>query len=114
MRRYESIDWSNREQVLEAVSKQGGTLAFASDTLTRDRVVALRAVQQDGYALQFAGDPELDNSEPDAAAAAADGSDLEGADDDAEGGRGNEYVEHSLSRPPAGWLGLVLSKHARC
>jgi len=47
---------ADREVVLEAVKSYGLALDYADDTLKADREVVLEAVKQDGYALDYADD----------------------------------------------------------
>eukprot|EP00971_Amphidinium_carterae_P080309 1589016-Amphidinium_carterae.1 len=47
--------------VLTAVQTCGSALEFAPEALRADREVALRAVQQDAYALQLAADEVLED-----------------------------------------------------
>ena len=50
------VDWSNKQEVLEQVKKQGFFLKNASDKLKDDYDVVLAAVKEDGKSLQFASD----------------------------------------------------------
>ena len=54
----DSIDWWNKEQVLEAVKNDGWALNFASPNLQADREVVMEAVKKRGNALEDAS-PEL-------------------------------------------------------
>jgi hypothetical protein len=49
-------DDKSREEMLEAVKKDGSALEYADDTLKADREVVLEAVRNDGGSLQFASD----------------------------------------------------------
>lgn len=49
-----NIDWSNKEDVLKAVSKTGSELQKASKKLKDDKDVVLAAVHNAGYALRYA------------------------------------------------------------
>lgn len=46
----------NREYVLDAVSKQGSLLDFASESLKDDKEIALAAIKNNPEALEFASD----------------------------------------------------------
>ena len=50
------MDWSNKQQVLEAVERSGWDLQFASDELRHDRDVILKAVENYSGALEFIAD----------------------------------------------------------
>ena len=57
-------DWSDKEQVLKAVTEKGLRLVKASDELQADREIVLAAVQQNGRAIRDASaelraDPEI-------------------------------------------------------
>ena len=47
---------ADRAFVLEAVRKNGGSLAYASDELKKDRAVVLEAVKQNGNAFRYASE----------------------------------------------------------
>ena len=49
-----TIDWSNKQQVLDAVTQDGDALAYASNALKADREVVMAAVTQNGQVLEYA------------------------------------------------------------
>lgn len=50
------MDWSNREDVLRAVQENGCALQYASSELKGDREVVLAAFYEDRRALKYASD----------------------------------------------------------
>ena len=47
-------DWNNKEEVLAAVEMDGESLQWASEELKADREVVLVAIEECGWALEFA------------------------------------------------------------
>ncbi|WP_064610347.1 DUF4116 domain-containing protein [Streptobacillus moniliformis] len=56
------MDWNNKKEVLKAVKQDGWALEFASEELKNDKEVVMAAVKQNGDALQFASE-RLRNNE---------------------------------------------------
>jgi hypothetical protein len=50
------VDWSNKEFVLEAVTRNGWDLEYAHNDLKKDREIVLAAVTRYGLVLQFVHD----------------------------------------------------------
>ena len=50
------MDWSNKQEVLEAMERSGWDLQFATEELRRDRDVILKAVENYSGALEFIAD----------------------------------------------------------
>ena len=57
-----SIDWNNKEEVCEALEKNGYALEYASPRLQDDDEIVLAAVSNAGYALEYAS-PRLQDDD---------------------------------------------------
>ena len=57
------MDWNNKNDALKAVKQNGLALEYASDELKNDKEVVLAAVKQYGRALEYASDRLKDDKE---------------------------------------------------